>query len=270
MYICPVCKKMLIFDDKKSTYGTLVCENNHSFDYSKKGYVNLLLSDKMHSKTPGDNKLMIDAREAFLKKDYYKPLCDEIITTLRKFNHNTILDAGCGEGYYTSNISEGCKECSALYGVDISKNALVNALRKDKKTKYAVASLFNLPFSDESFDVVLNIFAPYAHSEFLRVLKMGGVMMLVIPDENHLFELKELLYDTPYKNEVKAFEIADFEFLFCTDVSFKMNIQNSEDLVKLFMMTPYYYRTPKEKALVLEKINSISISAEFKILVYKK
>jgi 23S rRNA (guanine745-N1)-methyltransferase len=111
----------------------------------------------MHSKAPGDNKLMIDAREAFLKKDYYKPLCDEIIRMVKKYNHNLILDAGCGEGYYTSKIAE---ECSGIFGVDISKNALVNAFKKDKKTKYAVASLFNLPFFDESFDVV-----PLRHNE---------------------------------------------------------------------------------------------------------
>jgi len=267
MYICPVCKKILVFNSELSTHGTLVCENNHSFDYSKKGYVNLLLSDKMHSKTPGDNKLMIDAREAFLKKDFYKPLRDEIINTAENFTPKTILDAGCGEGYYTVGFSEICEE---IYGVDISKTALINAVKKDKKTKFAVASLFNLPFFKESFDMLINIFAPFSHDEFLRVIKKDGIMILVIPDENHLFELKELLYDNPYKNEVKNFEIPDFEFLYKKDVAFKMKIKNSEDLINLFMMTPYCYRTPKEKSEILKKTNNITVSAEFKILVYKK
>ncbi len=267
MYICPVCRNKLNKDTKKSAYGSLVCEKNHSFDYAKQGYVNLLTADKMHSKNPGDNKLMVEARESFLKKDYYKPFCDALKEEAEKTSPKNILDAGCGEGYYTASLYA---EKRNIYGVDISKNAIISAAKKNKSINYSVASLFSLPFYDESFDMLISLFAPYAHDEFIRVLKKGGIMILGIPDENHLFEIKELLYDEPYKNEVKDFHLDDFEFLYNRDIKFKMNLSDNTGIQNLFMMTPYYYRTPKEKTEKLKALEKLTISAEFKLLVYRK
>lgn len=267
MYICPVCKNKLNINYEKSPYGTLICQNNHCFDYAKQGYVNLLLSDKMHSKMPGDNKLMVVARENFLKKDFYKPFCDALKHEVEKYKPVTLLDAGCGEGYYTASLFENINK---IYGIDISKNAVIAALKKNRNINYAVASLFNLPFCNDSFDMLVSLFAPYVQSEFFRVLKKDGIMILGIPDKNHLFEIKELLYEKPYKNEVKSFELPDFEFLYSRDVSFKINLEEKEDIINLFMMTPYYYRTPKSNIEKLKSVDMLTASAEFKLLIYRK
>ena len=64
-FCCPVCKGKL-----KREGNALHCEKNHSFDFSRSGYVNLLQSNKMHSKMPGDNKEMVAARTRFLNAGY--------------------------------------------------------------------------------------------------------------------------------------------------------------------------------------------------------
>ena len=60
--VCPKCKKELQLNNR-----TFKCQNNHSFDLSKEGYVNLLLN-KVDA---GDNKEMVNARSDFLNKGYY-------------------------------------------------------------------------------------------------------------------------------------------------------------------------------------------------------
>lgn len=102
---CPLCGKPLRLDG-----GSYRCENRHSYDCAKSGYVNLLDSSRKRSKIPGDNKLMSAARRDFLNKGYYEPLSDALnsvcLARLSGSSSPVILDAGCGEGYYTSRLAE--------------------------------------------------------------------------------------------------------------------------------------------------------------------
>ena len=77
-----------------------------------------------------------------------------------------------------------------------------------------VASAFHLPVADRSVDLLLNLFAPYCGEEFWwRLLKRGGLMLMVIPSKRHLWELKQAVYDSPYENEVKGYDLPEFELL---------------------------------------------------------
>ncbi len=263
MLICPVCKED-IFKQNDKIY---VCKHNHSFDIAKKGYVNFLLSHKMNSKLPGDNKLMVDARSSFLSKGYYSAFKNELIQLIDDYNPKTVLDAGCGEGYYTEGASNDRR---TIIGVDISKSALQKAAPKNKNITYIAASLFDLPLQSESTDLLFSLFAPYAGDEFHRVLKKNGIMILGIPGENHLLELKNVIYEKPYKNQLKAYELPNFTFEKVVRIEEKIFLNSKEDILNLFQMTPYYYRTKKED---LEKIHSLSefeVTISFELLVYKK
>ena len=101
IFSCPVCGKELKFDER-----SYKCKSGHCFDRSKSGYVNLLTSDKMHSKLPGDNKLMVRARRSFLQKGYYSYLAESLSSIICRHAENgiSLIDAGCGEGYYTEEI----------------------------------------------------------------------------------------------------------------------------------------------------------------------
>ncbi|MCI2284110.1 hypothetical protein L3081_12860 [Colwellia sp. MSW7] len=87
-YLCPLCQQALILNDN-----TYRCINNHSFDRAKQGYVNLLPVQFKHSKAPGDNKDMVNARRAFLDKGFYQPLVDKMfgaIPTIWQFKRASI------------------------------------------------------------------------------------------------------------------------------------------------------------------------------------
>lgn len=263
MLRCPVCREP-IFKQNDKIY---CCRNHHSFDIAKKGYVNFLLAHKMNSKLPGDNKLMVDARSEFLGKGYYSIFKNKLKNLIDEKNPKTILDAGCGEGYYTDGIY---RDDRTVIGIDISKTALQKAAPKNKKITYIAASLFDIPLQNESTDLLFSLFAPYAGEEFHRVLKKDGIMILGIPGENHLIELKNVIYEKPYKNQVKDYELAGFSFQKTEKIETKIALECQEDILNLFKMTPYYYRTKQED---LEKIHSLSkfdVTISFELLVYQK
>lgn len=249
--ICPKCKSELI-----KSGNTLRCENNHCFDYSKEGYVNLLLSSKSGDKK-GDSKESAHARHTFLAKGYYSVLKEEIAKRMT----GTVLDICCGEGYYDQYDGE-------LYGFDISKEMVRLASKSNKQNNYFVANLANIPIADKSVDTAIHLFAPFNDKEFSRILKADGILYSVIPGENHLFEMKELLYDKPYKNDEQPPKAEALKLISQTKISKKVNI-NKADLIELFSMTPYYYRTSQENKDRLNLIEEISLTVEFIILEYK-
>lgn len=269
-FSCPVCKNILA--DCGSLYR---CENNHCFDKSKFGYVNLLCSNQSSSKRHGDDRLMIRARRDFLDKGYYSFLKDKLCDICLDFlpGESLILDSGCGECYYSSAIEKKLNESgnkTTLYGIDISKDALEFASKRKCGVLTAVASVFNMPFYSGEFDALLNVFSPEAFDEFKRVLKNGGILIRVIPLERHLIELKELVYEKAYLNEVPQKEIEGFEFIDEINIEEKLCISSNEDLVNLFKMTPYYYKTGRDDQQKINSVQNLDLTAQFCIRVYRK
>ena len=263
-FVCPVCKNSLSRDGN-----SLKCENNHCFDIAKQGYVNLLLGNS--SGNHGDNKLMLNARREFLNGGHYEPFKNALVKAVKdySFTNAKIIDCGCGEGYYTNAVYNGINNIE-LCAFDISKDALKLACNRNKDIEYAVASSFDIPVRDGSIDILLEVFSPHAQKEFDRILKTGGIMIMAIPLENHLFELKAAVYDEPYKNEVAPLEIEGYELLENREVKYKFVLNDTQSIKNLFMMTPYYYKTGEKEQARLNTLQSLGVSAEFSILIYKK
>ena len=101
LFRCPVCRSPLVDYDNH-----VACVNHHSCDRAAEGYYHLLPSNKMHAKLPGVSKEMFAARRAFLNAGYYQLFSDGINDAAAKaiagIKSPVILDAGCGEGYYTA------------------------------------------------------------------------------------------------------------------------------------------------------------------------
>ncbi len=269
-FTCPVCKNELTEYEK-----LYKCENGHCFDKSKFGYVNLLQSQKSSAKRHGDDRLMVRARRDFLSKGYYGFLMDAVCEICKKYlpDNADILDAGCGECYYSSSIKHKLAQKEKnidFIGVDISKDALEFASKRKSGIKTAVASLFELPFADESFDGLLNIFSPEADTEFLRVLKKSGIMIRVIPLEEHLYDLKAVIYEKPYRNDVPDADISGFNLIESIRISDIIELDSNENILNLFKMTPYYYKTGKDDQQKIGNLNFLKTQAEFEIRVYEK
>jgi 23S rRNA (guanine745-N1)-methyltransferase len=247
IYKCPVCQKQLVKVDNSYR-----CNEKHTYDIAKEGYVNLLLANQMKSKEPGDSKAMMIARSNFLNKGYFEKLVDNISKTLHNYfdlaqqNDYVVFDAGCGEGYYTDGIfKELVKETEVprIWGMDISKEAVRFAAKRNKNIGFCVGSIFHLPILDNSVDCIVNIFAPFKEEEFQRILKENGIIIKVTPGAQHLMGLKNALYDNPYENDERMPEISCFEIVKSINLKYEIQIDNSEDIINMLKMTPYFWNT---------------------------
>jgi 23S rRNA (guanine745-N1)-methyltransferase len=268
-FICPKCKGALTVTD----VGTAKCPLGHSYDRAKEGYYNLLLSSV--GGTHGDNREMVMARRAFLDTGAYMPLARRVAELAAEHTPDggLLLDCGCGEGFYTHTINEIAKNTNKtlhIHGFDISKAAVRLAAKRDRDLSLAVASSYDLPIADGTFDTATNVFSPLALEETLRVLRAGGVFIMAIPAERHLFGLKSVLYDTPYLNEVASDELAGLELVSREKIAYELNLDTPEKIRSLFMMTPYAYRTPASGRARLEALTALTTEIEFYLFTYKK
>lgn len=270
LFTCPLCGAPL-----KEEQNRWYCPKGHSYDKARSGYVNLLLAGGKHAKLPGDNKMMVASRQAFLNKGYYRPMADVLCETAAKYlpEGGVLLDAGCGEGYYTALMAKKLEaegKPAEVYGVDISKFALDKAARRRKDIRFAAASVFHMPMTDDSVDLMTEVFAPYCGEEFARILRPGGIMLLVIPAKLHLWELKCAIYDEPYENEVRDYPLEGFEFIESIPVDGEITLDNNEDIQSLFQMTPYYYKTSEEGQRRAAALQQLTTRTSFEVLVYRK
>lgn len=185
----------------------------------------------------------------------------------------TILDAGCGEGYYTDYISKNrsINKSAVIYGIDISRDGIKTASKRSSKINYAVAGIYNLPVLSSSVDLLLNIFAPFDEDEFSRVLKDKGTIISVAPGAHHLYEFKKNLYDEVYLND-EEFKLPDqFHIAETVRIKYDLNIHNSEDIANLLKMTPYYHKSSPERIeSFLHTVNELKTAADFIIRILKK
>jgi 23S rRNA (guanine745-N1)-methyltransferase len=274
LWKCPSCSSVLLLDNK-----AWACTNGHSYDVAKEGYVNLLLVQHKNSKHPGDNKEMVNGRRAFLEQGHYQPLADSIsnifnqhLVTLTDQTEVSFFDAGCGEGYYMSQVSQYCNQAKIqieFSGLDISKFAVQKAAKKYPKNHFAVASTFQLPLEKNSQDAVLQIFAPSSELEIHRVLKSNGIWITVNPAANHLYEFKQALYDTPTEHKAMQVTPEGFTLAQQLNLSFVIKLTESQQRENLLMMTPYYWAATAEKKQKLVD-NLQQFTTDFDIKVFAK
>ena len=266
--ICPNCKLLL-----HQIGNTLRCQNGHLFDIARQGYVNLLLANQKKNSNPGDNKIMINARDAFLSKGYFDFLIDNIESMVNSSDcfsePNTksvhLLDLGCGTGYYTSTLFKD-KDINRV-GVDISKTGITKAAVRDKASTYIVGSAFDLPIDNDAVDLIVNIFSPMHLEEAKRVLKHGGYFIKVVPAGDHMKEIAELVYEKliPHQSYFKEEIESDSNFSIVSVDTLKRIIDFPEgDLRDFITMTPYLYKFKKGQ---LESLKNMSVTTSFEIII---
>lgn len=261
--ICPVCSLPLTETDR-----TYSCEKGHCFDKAKEGYVNLLTASHKPGSNIGDNKDMALNRRNFLTKGYFDALVRGLIefTKEKAVPRPTIADICCGEGYYGDRIKSAV-DCD-VFGFDLSKEMVRLAAKRKNGITYFVGNLSKIPVKDGSVDIGLHLFAPFHEKEFSRIIKDDGYIVSVVAGENHLFELKELLYDTPYKNDEKPPETAELKLIEKRKITARVRLESNEDIMALFKMTPYYYHTKDEDKAKIATLDSLDITTEFALFVY--
>ena len=268
MLICPVCSRPLAPEE-----GALRCQAGHSFDLAANGYCNLMTGRKA-GRFIGDDREMVLARRRFLESGAYEALRDVVCAAALDLTgacpRFRLLDAGCGEGYYTSAVTAAAEETGRLeeaVGLDISKSATRYAAGRDKHTRYVTASSYRMPIADGSADLILSLFAPSPAGEFQRILTPGGTVLQCVPGAEHLWELKQAVYDEPYRNREEKHRLAGFAEYDLLRVEYPFTLDSAERIRDLFAMTPYARRTPRQGLERLEKLDRLEVTFSFLLLI---
>ncbi|MBJ8501901.1 MULTISPECIES: putative RNA methyltransferase [Acinetobacter] len=262
--MCPVCRQSLNLTER-----TWRCEQGHSYDVAKQGYVNLHVVQHKHSKNPGDTPESVDARRAFLQSGYYQPLQQAVVALLKQLDVKAILDIGCGEGYYTSAMQQVVEQC---VGVDIAKNAVQRAAKLNTEVTWVVGTGATLPVLDQSMDVCTSLFSPIPQAEIARVLKEDGYLIVVTPASEHLYAMREALFEqvNPHTPEKFVEQLQDLFELKQEQIIDAPFVLDQQALKNLIAMTPYAYKASPERRLQLEQQSQLEVTASFQIYVFQK
>jgi len=260
--------------------GQLPCEKGHSFDIAKQGYVNLLTRAV---KTNYNKELFDSRRKLITESGFFAPLhqkLTELIIEVQGSSRLFILDAGTGEGSHLYKIHHGLldyiPEKISSAGIDIAKEGILIAAKYYGDQNWFVADLANIPFQNQTVNIILNILSPANYDEFTRVLEEGGLVIKVVPQKDYLIQLREFnddwpKYDTLYSNE-STVELFYQHFQEVEKIHLQYDVSlDEENLDLLLHMTPLTWNWSDEKIKNFKASGIRSISVDFDILIgYKK
>ena len=263
-FACPVCQENLTLLES-----SLKCNNRHSFDLAKFGYVNLAPQIKQSANYDKEN---FQNRQEILESGFYQAILEVVSDLLSNSkNAKTILDIGCGEGFYSRKLQESHLD-KTFYAFDISKDSVQIAAKSEPNwaVNWFVGDLARLPIKDASMDILLDIFSPANYGEFRRVLSKDGILIKVIPTKNHLKEIRQKVQDQltnkDYSNQdIKNHFQEHFTILSSQTASLTKTI-TADQLQALLSMTPLLFHIDQSK-IDWSQLAEITIEAE--ILVGK-
>ena len=262
--VCPVCGEALHRQDRQ-----YVCQNRHSFDIARQGYVNLLTVQQKHSLTPGDTREQVLSRRAFLEAGFYAPIADALIAAAKKYAvAGEILDIGCGEGWYSARLAAAVG--ADLTGLDISKEAVRCAAAKYKEALWLTATAAHIPVPEESADLITSLFAITIPEEFHRILKKDGLYFQVLAAQDHLLGLKGIIYEElKFKEKDSMPELPGFTRLETIPIRFTFTVEG-EQIRNLFSMTPHVFRIGKAGAERLANTHILTDTASCVLNVFRR
>jgi len=270
-YICPICQSPLMQHIPSKGY---YCKKKHHFDMAKEGYLNLLPVQHKKSKEPGDSRAMMRSRRNFLEAEFYLPMAKAIAALIDKNKAESspmhILDMGCGEGYYSRQLEAFCEnsENLDLHGIDIAKNAIFAAAKKQANALFIVASNKHLPYTDSFFDLLLRVYAPSNDDEVKRILKPEGLLLTVTPGPRHLWQLKEFIYKKVNEHDIAVDLPEGFKEIESQRISYSIK-PAQDNRMALLQMTPFAWRAKGEMLNNIQKATGLEIETDFILTLAK-
>jgi len=262
MLTCPICSAALSAVDNG-----VACPAGHRFDRARQGYLNLLPVQHKNSRDPGDNQAMVEARRDFLNAGHYAPVARRLAELAAERAPARWLDIGCGEGYYTAQIAQALPQADG-YALDISREAVKRACKRDPAVTWLVASMARVPLADASCQFLASVFSPLDWQEALRLLAPGGGLMRVGPTSEHLIELRQKLYDEvrDYADDKHlALVPAGMQHAHSETLKFRLSLVDGKSRADLLAMTPHGWRASAEKrARVIEQAEPFEVTVSMR------
>lgn len=218
---------------------------------------------------------MVAARRRFLGAGFYQPIADaasRLALADMPVQGMACLDAGCGEGYYMGQLAAaaGAKRRLAVLGLDISKWAVLAAAKQEKRANWVVGSNACLPVQSGTLDRLLCMFGFPVYTEFRRVLRPGGRLLLVDTGPNHLRELREIIYPT-LKPERPGNPAAPPGFTRLIDeaLTYSITLPERHHIADLLTMTPHLYRASAQGRAKAAALTTLSLTVDVKLSCFE-
>lgn len=267
--LCPHCRQPLMEVNFK-----LCCSNRHTFDIAKQGYINL--APQHHEEHY--NKSLFEARHQVMHElDFYQGLHEQLVTWLDDYiidrtEPQRIIDLGTGEGTHLVKFIKkwALHQSNSIeaIGLDLSKDGIATAAKHYTGALWLVADLSKLPLIPDSVDGSLTILSPSNYTELKRVLKPGAWFIKVMPGENYLRELRQIILpadEVPHANSesvnkfMSVFRDVKQHHFFC---EVPVNHSSAQMIAQ---MTPLFWHASPQQ---LEKVQALSkITVELQVLI---
>ncbi|NPV93460.1 MAG: methyltransferase domain-containing protein [Firmicutes bacterium] len=275
IFSCPICSSKMKLVNAKS----LICNHHHCFDVSRRGYINMLPH-------PGRGKYdqsMFESRRIVYRSGLFEPLVEkisrEMINNIESNRDRVlVLDAGCGEGFMLSSITDRLSQNAVNrvsgIGVDVSKAGISMASGEYPEGIWCVASISRCPFEGKQFDFILNVLSPSNYSEFQRLLSDDGTVVKVIPESGYLQELREVFYERTdrgfYSNE-KTMELFKSSLVLLDIQRLRYSATLDNTLIRhLARMTPLSWGATRERLQKVLEMDAKEITIDLAILLGRK
>ncbi len=259
LFQCPICGKKMRFHA-----GGLVCKKEHRFDISSRGYVNFLQRDRA---LKGYDAEFFQSRSRFFAAGFYDHIADKVTEiAAAEAGEGIIVDAGCGEGFYSLRLSRQCG--ARILSFDIAKDAVKIAASHEEPVRWMVADITDIPLRDGVADCILDIFTPASYGQFRRVLKKDGILLKVVPGKNHMIQLRQAAGDAIRNQEYSNEEVLEYfcRHFFLTDrITLSETREVSEEILPdLLHMTPVLFDVERNR-IDFSGIREITVEGELLI-----
>lgn len=274
VFSCPLCKSPMKVTHLKS----LVCLNNHTFDFAKQGYVNMMTRS---ANSHYDKELFKARQKVIMDRNLlallHKKISEIIIKNMDSLKGEImIFDAGCGEGSHLQRILDECRnETITGIGLDISKEGIRMAASNYNESIWLVGDLANSPLADQSCHFILNILSPANYNDFKRIIVPNGFVIKVVPRSNYLKELREALFDNTDKmsfinDETVSLFNKHFHLVDVINLSYTKELTQTE-LINLVQMSPLsWYKSKGDIDRIINRgISEVTVDLDILIGINK-
>ena len=270
IFRCPLCHQSMKVVDFKS----IICSNNHTFDFAKQGYINMLTRP---SNQHYDKKLFEARQKIIMESNLYSSLHERLSKVIQEHlgeSHESLVmfDAGCGEGSHLQKLLDECcnKKVTGI-GLDIAKEGIIMASKEYRHPIWLVGDLANIPLADQSCHVVLNMLSPANYTEFKRVLTPKGIIVKIVPRRNYLKELRAAVFTDRDKNTYSNEETSSLfqqHFQLVSHFSFScLKELKRAELLNLIQMSPLTWNAKKEHIDSFLNQDSTEITIDLDVLI---
>ncbi len=168
------------------------------------------------------------------------------------------------------NLSLFYRHSGAFIGWDISKYAVQSAAKQAGfDAIWITASNAAIPLADNCIDILWSSFGFEVPHEFARVVQSGGYVLTLDSGENHLRQMREIIYEhlKPFR-EKPLLPSEQFQLLKTEEINYDVNV-NARQLQQIMLMTPHLFRAKASGKQTLQSYSELSLTVNTTLRIYQ-